>query len=327
MRFLSEFLFKNIITTGVHDCFVYSNKEEVQIFDCLSVYYYTINKNLYDKYCKEKISNKPMTIIYDNINIDEFLNISLNRRFEKNSSDTIKIGWTGYSKAGEWWYYETLNREYQDIKGLNTIIIPVINALIKKGYKVELIEKDSFKKKSSKKEMLDFYSSFDIYICGSKSEGTPLPIIEAMASGLPIISFDVGIVSEILGPKQQQYICATSSVSDMTLKLSLLLDNKGNWKELSQENIAQVVKWNDKDNSKEYSKFFKEAYYSENNEAIANKRIGYLELLTSVDHGYDILKITVGYLKKLTIVKLLLKFNFSKLIMKKIYFFIMRYSR
>lgn len=45
-------------------------------------------------------------------------------------------------------------------------------------------------------ELVDFYSALDVFLCHSTVEGGPLPVIEALACGTPVISTDVGQVSE-----------------------------------------------------------------------------------------------------------------------------------
>lgn len=44
--------------------------------------------------------------------------------------------------------------------------------------------------------MQTFYDSVDMLVCTSISEGGPLPVFEAIACGVPVISTDVGLVKE-----------------------------------------------------------------------------------------------------------------------------------
>lgn len=44
--------------------------------------------------------------------------------------------------------------------------------------------------------MQEFYDAIDLLVCTSSSEGGPLPVFEAIASGVPVISTDVGLVKE-----------------------------------------------------------------------------------------------------------------------------------
>ena len=46
--------------------------------------------------------------------------------------------------------------------------------------------------------MGDFYREGHVYLCTSLHEGTPLPVLEAMACGRPVISTAVGIVPEVV---------------------------------------------------------------------------------------------------------------------------------
>ena len=61
---------------------------------------------------------------------------------------------------------------------------PVVEELQSEGYPIELKLCDSNEKMIPHHEMPDWYASIDLYICMSKIEGTPNPILECMACGL-----------------------------------------------------------------------------------------------------------------------------------------------
>jgi glycosyltransferase involved in cell wall biosynthesis len=54
------------------------------------------------------------------------------------------------------------------------------------------------------KDVAAFYNAFDAVILTSKNEGTPVTLIEAMASGLPVAATDVGGVRDLLGSVENE---------------------------------------------------------------------------------------------------------------------------
>jgi glycosyltransferase involved in cell wall biosynthesis len=58
-----------------------------------------------------------------------------------------------------------------------------------------------------------FYASFDIFALASDTEQMPLSVIEAMASGLPVVSTAVGDVPVMVAPQNQPFITSLDDVS------------------------------------------------------------------------------------------------------------------
>lgn len=56
----------------------------------------------------------------------------------------------------------------------------------------------------SRKDPENFYPALDVVALTSKNEGTPLTLIEAMASGIPVISTAVGGVRDLLGAVESE---------------------------------------------------------------------------------------------------------------------------
>ena len=95
----------------------------------------------------------------------------------------LVVGWTGSltNHPGKRGFYE--------------FIKPIANELSEVELKVQAKE-DKFI--TNDHEMRLYYNSLDLYICASRSEGTPRPVIEAAACGVPILTTDVGIVPELI---------------------------------------------------------------------------------------------------------------------------------
>ena len=128
--------------------------------------------------------------------------------------------------------------------------------LIQEGYPIELKFADRKEGYIPHDKMPDYYNTIDVYICASKNEGTPNPVLESMASGVPIISTNVGIVRDAFGEKQKNFILEERSKQNLKNKLITLLNNKELFEELSKENLEQIKQWTWEEKCKQFKEFF-----------------------------------------------------------------------
>ncbi|WP_417266623.1 glycosyltransferase [Brumimicrobium sp.] len=70
-----------------------------------------------------------------------------------------------------------------------------------------------------------FNQGMDIVCLTSKNEGTPVSIIEAQASGLPVVSTDVGGVRDILADGQAGFVIKRENIETYIDKLRLLIED------------------------------------------------------------------------------------------------------
>jgi glycosyltransferase involved in cell wall biosynthesis len=68
----------------------------------------------------------------------------------------------------------------------------------------------------------EFLRIFDIYVCSSWAEASPIAVWEAMAMGLPVISTDVGDVARFIQDGYNGYIVPAGDAKAMAEKISLL---------------------------------------------------------------------------------------------------------
>ena len=105
-----------------------------------------------------------------------------------------RIG-AGASPPGELvlgWCGSTTNHPGK--RGIREYIVPALQGLSGVTFKVA----DRETKWRSQEEMVPFYQGLDAYICASRTEGGPHPILEASACGVPVISTRVGIAPELI---------------------------------------------------------------------------------------------------------------------------------
>lgn len=247
--FKEEYVNHKILTTCVYDHI--QKEDEInftkELFDNYEHYYVSSNilNNIYQNM---DVKYKPKCVITDGVDLKEFYPINL-ERFKTIKNRNLIIGWVGNS---EW------KNDVEDFKGVNTILKPAIEDLKKEGYKVENYFADRKERMIPHDQMVDYYSKIDVLICASKCEGTPNPVLEAMACGVPIISTNVGIVSEALGKKQQEYILEERTKECMKEKIIKLIHEKDKIIELSNENLKQIGSWEWKIITQKFDSFFED---------------------------------------------------------------------
>lgn len=171
-------------------------------------------------------------VIADGVDLSMFIeNHSQNKVCDDNE---VVIGWAGNSAWGA---------KSADHKGLVSVIKPAIAQLKKEGYSIKGLFCDRQERWTAHEDMPDYYHSIDIYVCASISEGTPNPVLEAMACGLPVLTTNVGIVSEAFGTKQQEFIVQDRHSSEFINKLRKLVENSSLRKQLRDENIQSIKSW------------------------------------------------------------------------------------
>lgn len=92
-----------------------------------------------------------------------------------NKSDSVAFGWAGNIA--------------DKTKGVEDILLPA---------SVDLIDLKIAPGNLSSTQMVDFYNGLDVICVASQGEGTPLPLIEAMACACFPISVDVGVARELI---------------------------------------------------------------------------------------------------------------------------------
>ena len=250
-EFIKKFVEKANITTSVYD-HSFLNEEAFWITEAFLKYtkgYTVSSKKLKDIYDNLEIDKKPTMEITDGVDLSKFIPQNLERFLSSNIQNRIiNIGWVGNSKFED-------SENDDDLKGVRKIIIPVIEELKKEGYNVERKFADRNEGYIPHDKMPDYYNSIDLYVCASKEEGTPNPVLESMASGVPVISTNVGIVSEAFGEKQKDYIIERTK-EDLKEKIIDLLNNKEKFEILSKENLDQIKNWSWEKKCEQFKEFF-----------------------------------------------------------------------
>ncbi len=251
IEYRKKYFDNKIITTSVYDHLYLDDDVELtkKIVSNCDMYYVSSNrlKNIYDKL---ELDKYPVDVITDGIDLEKFYPIN-ESRFDNIKDRKLVIGWVGNSA----W-----ESDKEDFKGVNTILNPVIDELIEEGYPIEKYFADRQIRMIPHDKMVEYYSKIDLYICTSKIEGTPNPVLESMACGIPIISTDVGIVPDAFGEVQKKYILEERTKECLKEKLIYLLNNLDELQKMREENLVKIQDWTWDKISMKMDKFFEKAF-------------------------------------------------------------------
>ena len=123
---------------------------------------------------------------------------------------SLRVGWTG-----------SLQNQTAEHRGVHEFIAPAVEAA---GAELRLAVREE--KWRDRDEMLDFYHSLDVYVCVSRTEGTPNPCLEAAACGLPVVTTRVGNMPELIRDGENGFFVERDA-ADIAEKLRWLRDDPG----------------------------------------------------------------------------------------------------
>lgn len=168
----------------------------------------------------------------------------------------LKCLWVGNPDSGH----------HGNIKGYDDYVKPVLDAL---SPEVELLVAcpDNFYEHD---QMSQFYDKGHVLVCMSESEGCPLPVLEAMHSGLPVISTSVGVVPELVVDGKSGWIIERKR-EELTRVLRMLMLSPEQLNATAEDAFIAASDWTEERMADHYSNLFNIALArSENHGSLSN---------------------------------------------------------
>lgn len=213
--------------------------ERQQKFALLDAYA-TSSQRLFREYGK-RYRRPPACVTPDGVDLGHFKPQDLGR-FDRHDRPLV-VGWAGNSL---WPRIDGRRRSADpadDRKGLHTLVVPAIESLRAEGLGVLGSFADRNVEWRPHDAMPQYYAAIDVLVCASESEGTPNPVLEAMACGVPVLSTDVGIVPEAFGPEQAKYTIPERTTEAVAHLIRQLHDDRSRLRILSRENLHSIRAW------------------------------------------------------------------------------------
>lgn len=212
-------------------------KEKISIYNNSKLQIVTPSRWLGERIKMTDLKNQKMQLIYNGVDTKIFskydktlarkgLGLPIDKKIVMFLADNAaKNPWKG------WNYAKNLVDQYKDKEDLLFICL----GNYEKSSDENNLKYLGFIKDPRK--LAEYYSAADSLLFTSLAENFPLVILEAMSCGLPIISFDVGGVSEAVAHKENGYVVKYKDKSDLKQGIDWLL-------KLSEENLESISKRN-----------------------------------------------------------------------------------
>lgn len=201
----------------------------------------TIKKILFE----DGVSPEKLLTVYSGIDLNKFKNHKIEKNIREEyeiSKDTIVIG--NVAALVDHKDQKTLLKSIPYIETKNKFIFLIIGEgeldLELKELAVDLEISDKVIFTGYKKNILDYYSSMDVFTLTSKEEGLGTSVLDAMSAGIPIVATRGGGISEMLEENSGSYLCEVGDFSEIGKAFTKLIENKKIREEFAKLNLEKV---------------------------------------------------------------------------------------
>jgi glycosyltransferase involved in cell wall biosynthesis len=202
--------------------------------------------------------------------------------------ETFKIGRPiGERKAKVLWCGSRLHSR---LKGYDDLLIPLRDAMAQRSIDCDLLLVDSFGNlKLSAQQMANWYNGGSVYVCASRTEGTPNVALEAAACGCTIVSTAVGNMPELVRDGINGYLVE----HDVDALCDGVLRAIGDYAQLAHSMQVDITAWAWKSRAAEFYDLFREAVATPRSDPPIEIRVrpdisGELTVFLQVERGTNI---------------------------------------
>lgn len=200
----------------------YLENKKSKIYSNANFHIVTPSKWLADKVSQSVLRDKPLSVIYNGIDIEVFRPLpKVECRKELNLPQNKKVvlvvakrGQLNPWKGGN--YVQEIINKYQNNDEVCFVELGGNEDGSKNNVKTVSYVGDA-------KTLAKYYSAADMLLYPSIADNCPLVVLEAMACGLPVVTFNTGGIPEVVEHKKTGYVASYKNIDDLTAGVRWLL--------------------------------------------------------------------------------------------------------
>jgi glycosyltransferase involved in cell wall biosynthesis len=211
------------------------------VLQLLSYKIIAVSKAVKKSLIRYKINKNKIDVLLNGVDISKYENLNiktLNNKFKKDFT-FVFIGRLIHQKG-----IDILLKAFALVKTGNLLIVgegPDKEKLVELTKKLNIEDKVSFL--GVRKDIPEILSYSDCFVLPSKYEGFGIVVVEAMASGLPIIISDFEASSDLIVDGQEGYIVPKENYLILTDRMKYLQNNLGTREEMSVASLKRSLRF------------------------------------------------------------------------------------
>lgn len=161
--------------------------------------------------------------------------------------------------------FNLVKEEFEDIRLLVTGIGPELEMLEKLVLSLGLQEAVEFTGKLTNTQMADLYTSVDIVLNPSLADNLPVSLLESLASGIPVITTNVGGIPYLIENNRNGLLVSPGNVVEMANAIKRLIGNASLRENLINNGLDYVKQYEWKSLRSKWLKAYAEVLDSQQN--------------------------------------------------------------
>jgi len=93
------------------------------------------------------------------------------------------------------------------------------------------------------KDIVKYYSTLDLYLITSRTEGGPKSVLESLACGVPVVSTCVGMSKDVIEDNINGFLCEIENVEQLCKRVEALVSDKNLRDNFSRNGIETIKKY------------------------------------------------------------------------------------